>query len=85
MYKERRTLDKRSDGGCAAPSRRSCNTPVKEDASSGPKLDGKAQSTTDWNQNLAPTDDGTNFSPTKGNNLELEHRTTSPLTISRGT
>lgn len=42
MYKERRTLDKRSDGGCAAPSRRSCNTPVKEDASSGPKLDGKA-------------------------------------------
>ena len=42
MYKERRTLDKRSDSGCAAPSRRSYNIPIKEDTSSGPKLDGKA-------------------------------------------
>lgn len=80
-----RTLVKHNDSERAAPSRRSCNTPVKEDASSDPKLDGKAQSTTDWNQNLAPTDDGTKFSPAEGNNLELEHRTTPPLTISRGT
>lgn len=48
------------------------NTSVKEDASLDPKLDSKVQSTTNQNQNLAPTNDGFRFSPAKGNNLELQ-------------